>query len=44
VRLTLTKTGQDKLTLLSTTHLEELQQLATLVNALVDPATAEQTP
>ena len=44
VRLTLTKTGQDKLTLLSTTHLEELRQLATLVNALVDPATAEQTP
>jgi DNA-binding MarR family transcriptional regulator len=44
VRLTLTKTGQDKLTLLSTTHLEELQQLATLVNALVDPSTAEQTP
>ena len=44
VRLTLTKTGQDKLTLLSTTHVEELRQLATLVNALVDPATAEQTP
>jgi DNA-binding MarR family transcriptional regulator len=36
VRLTLTKTGQDKLTLLSTTHVEELRQLATLVNALVD--------
>ncbi|MEA2202822.1 MAG: hypothetical protein QOI89_3527, partial [Solirubrobacteraceae bacterium] len=30
VRLTLTKTGQDKLTLLSTTHVEELRQLATL--------------
>ena len=36
VRITLTKTGRDKLTLLSTTHLEELRQLATLVNALVD--------
>jgi DNA-binding MarR family transcriptional regulator len=36
VRLTLTKTAQDKLTLLSTTHVEELRQLATLVNALVD--------
>jgi hypothetical protein len=44
VRLTLTKTARDKLTLLSTTHVEELRQLATLVNALVDPATAEQTP
>jgi DNA-binding MarR family transcriptional regulator len=36
VRLTLTKTAQDKLTLLSTTHVEELRRLATLVNALVD--------
>jgi DNA-binding MarR family transcriptional regulator len=36
VRLTLTKSAQDKLTLLSTTHVEELRQLATLVNALVD--------
>jgi DNA-binding MarR family transcriptional regulator len=44
VRLTLTETARDKLTLLSTTHVEELRQLATLVNALVDPATAEQTP
>ena len=44
VRLTLTKAAQDKLTLLSTTHVEELRQLATLVNALVDPATAVQTP
>jgi DNA-binding MarR family transcriptional regulator len=44
VRLTLTKTAQDKLDLLSTTHLEELQQLTILVNALVDPATAGQTP
>jgi DNA-binding MarR family transcriptional regulator len=44
VRLTLTKTGRDKLTLLSTTHVEELRQLATLVNALVDPSTAGQTP
>jgi DNA-binding MarR family transcriptional regulator len=44
VRITLTETGRDKLTLLSTTHVEELRQLATLVNALVDPATAEQTP
>ena len=44
VRLTLTKAAQDKLTLLSTTHVEELRRLATLVNALVDPATAVQTP
>src|SRR5947209_18984036 len=44
VRITLTETARDKLTLLSTTHVEELRQLATLVNALVDPATAEQTP
>jgi DNA-binding MarR family transcriptional regulator len=36
VRLTLTKAAQDKLTLLSTTHVEELRRLATLVNALVD--------
>ena len=44
VRITLTETGRDKLTLLSPTHVEELRQLATLVNALVDPATAGQTP
>lgn len=44
VRLTLTKAAQDKLTLLSTTHVEELRRLATLVNALVDPATAVQPP
>jgi DNA-binding MarR family transcriptional regulator len=44
VRLTLTKTGRDKLTLLSTTHVEELRQLATLVNALVDPSPAGRTP
>ena len=43
VRLTLTKTGQEKLTLLSTTHLDELRRLTTLVNALVDPATAGPT-
>lgn len=44
VRLTLSKAGQEKLTLLSATHLEELRRLATLVYALVDPPTAAQTP
>lgn len=38
VRLTLTKAGQEKLRLLSTTHLEELRHLASLVNPLADPA------
>jgi DNA-binding MarR family transcriptional regulator len=42
VRLTLTKAGQEKLTLLSTAHLEELRHLASLVNPLVDPAAAAQ--
>ena len=40
VRLTLTKTGEEKLVQLSTTHLEELQRLATLIQAVVDPTTA----
>jgi DNA-binding MarR family transcriptional regulator len=40
VRLTLTKTGEAKLTQLSTTHLEELQRLATLIHAVVDPTPA----
>lgn len=42
VRLTLTRAGQEKLTLLSTAHLEELRHLASLVNPLVDPAGAAQ--
>jgi DNA-binding MarR family transcriptional regulator len=40
VRLTLTKTGEEKLVQLSTTHLEELQRLATLIHAVVDPTIA----
>jgi DNA-binding MarR family transcriptional regulator len=40
VRLALTKAGDEKLTQLSTTHLEELQRLATLIHAVVDPTTA----
>jgi DNA-binding MarR family transcriptional regulator len=40
VRLTLTKTGQEKLVQLSTTHLEELQRLATLIHAVVGPTPA----
>lgn len=44
VRLTLTKAAQDKLTLLSTPHLEEVQRLTTLITALVDPATAGSAP
>jgi DNA-binding MarR family transcriptional regulator len=39
VRLTLTKAGEEKLAQLSTTHLEELRRLATLIHAVVDPAT-----
>ena len=39
VRLTLTKAGNEKLTQLSTTHLEELQRLATLIHAVIDPTT-----
>lgn len=42
VRLTLTRAGQEKLTMLSTTHLEELQQLASLISPVVDPAVAPQ--
>ncbi|MBV9140803.1 MAG: MarR family transcriptional regulator [Pseudonocardiales bacterium] len=42
VRLTLTRAGQEKLTLLSTTHLEELRQLASLISPLVDPVAAPQ--
>jgi DNA-binding MarR family transcriptional regulator len=42
VRLTLTTTGQEKLTLLSTAHREELRRLASLINSLVDPTTAPQ--
>ncbi len=38
VRLTLTNAAQDKLALLSATHLEELGRLALLVNTVVDPA------
>jgi DNA-binding MarR family transcriptional regulator len=40
VRLTLTKAGEKKLAQLSTTHLEELQRLATFIHAVVDPSTA----
>ena len=40
VRLTLTKTGEEKLVQLSTTHLEELQRLATLIHSAVNPTTA----
>ena len=40
VRLTLTKAGEEKLAQLSTTHLEELQRLATFIHAVVDPSTA----
>jgi DNA-binding MarR family transcriptional regulator len=40
VRLALTKAGDEKLTQLSTTHLEELQRLATLIHAVIDPTTA----
>jgi DNA-binding MarR family transcriptional regulator len=38
VRLTLTKTGEEKLAELSTTHLEELQRLATFIHAVVEPS------
>ncbi|MGH3549228.1 MAG: MarR family winged helix-turn-helix transcriptional regulator [Pseudonocardiaceae bacterium] len=38
VRLTLTTAGQQKLGLLTATHLEELRRLAVLVNAAIDPA------
>lgn len=38
VRLTLTSAAQDKLALLSATHLEELRRLTLLVNTVVDPA------
>ncbi|MBV8541049.1 MAG: MarR family transcriptional regulator [Pseudonocardiales bacterium] len=45
VRLTLTEAGEEKLTLLSTTHLEELTRLASLVTTVVGPATtARQAP
>jgi DNA-binding MarR family transcriptional regulator len=40
VRLVLTKAGDEKLAQLSTTHLEELQRLATLIHAVVDSTTA----
>jgi DNA-binding MarR family transcriptional regulator len=40
VRLTLTEAGEEKLAQLSTTHVEELQRLATLIHAVVDPTTA----
>jgi DNA-binding MarR family transcriptional regulator len=40
VRLALTKAGDEKLAQLSTTHLEELQRLATLIHAVVDPTLA----
>ena len=43
VRLTLTKAGEDKLAQLASAHLEELQRLATLIHAVVDPATPEHT-
>jgi DNA-binding MarR family transcriptional regulator len=38
VRLTLTTAGHHKLTLLSTTHLEELRHLASLLTPLADPS------
>lgn len=45
VRLTLTATGQEKLTLLSTAHREELRRLALLINPLADHMTAvQETP
>src|SRR2546423_10103828 len=37
VRLTLTGAGEEKLNLLSASHLEELRRLAPLVDALVEP-------
>jgi DNA-binding MarR family transcriptional regulator len=43
VRLTLTKAGEEKLAQLSATHFEELQRLATLIHAVVEPATPEHT-
>ncbi|MET8425936.1 MarR family transcriptional regulator [Nocardia sp. NPDC004860] len=42
VRLALTETGKQTLARLTATHLEELQRLAPLVDALADPATATQ--
>jgi DNA-binding MarR family transcriptional regulator len=42
VRLTLTETGERKLALLRSIHLEELRRLASLVTELVQPAAAAQ--
>ncbi|MGH3765039.1 MAG: MarR family transcriptional regulator [Pseudonocardiaceae bacterium] len=38
VRVTLTTAAQKKLVLLSTTHLEELRRLASMINMVADPA------
>jgi DNA-binding MarR family transcriptional regulator len=44
VCLTLTKAAEEKLALLSTTHLEEVGRLASLINTVGDPAaTTQQT-
>ncbi|MGH3833508.1 MAG: hypothetical protein ACRDRS_24245 [Pseudonocardiaceae bacterium] len=40
VRLTLTEAGEEKLSLLSAIHLEELARLTSLVTEVVDPVAA----
>ncbi|MBF6302043.1 MarR family transcriptional regulator [Nocardia amamiensis] len=44
VRLTLTEAGKEILARLSATHLEDLQRLAPLIGALIDPAAGEYCP